>query len=68
MTTVINTSPNKDGSGGGFGFLFGIIALIIFVLLIVFYIVPALQRTGTSDTNIQVPDQVDVNVNTEGSE
>jgi hypothetical protein len=65
MTTIVN-SPAPQAESGGYGFLLGIIALIVFVLLFVFYGVPALRRMGpaqvTVPTEIKVPDQVDVNI------
>lgn len=64
MATIINT-PAADNSGSGMGFFFGIVLLIIFVLLVFLYGIPYVQRTMRSSTpQIQVPEKIDVNVNT----
>lgn len=65
MATVVNNPPaNSDGNGGGF--LLGVIVLIIFVILFVFYGLPMLRGTGggaTQAPQVNIPDKVDVNVN-----
>lgn len=65
MTTVVN-NPASQSESGGYGFLLGIIALIVFALIFVFYGVPALRRMGpaqiTVPTEIKVPENVNVNV------
>lgn len=65
MTTIVN-SPASQGESGGYGFLLGIIALLVVVVLFVFYGVPALRNMGpaqiTVPTEVKMPDQVDVNV------
>ncbi len=65
MTTVVN-NPAKQGESGGYGFLLGIIGIAVFVLIFVFYAVPALRRMGPAEitvpTQINVPENVDVNV------
>lgn len=65
MTTIVN-SPAGQSESGGYGLLLGIIAIIVFGLIFVFYGVPALRRMGpaqiTVPTEIKMPDKVDVNV------
>lgn len=65
MTTIVN-SPAPQSESGGYGFLLGIIAIIVVVVIFVFYGVPALRRMGpaqiTVPTEIKVPDNVNVNV------
>lgn len=65
MTTVVN-NPARSSESGGYGFLLGVIAIIVFVVLFVFYGVPAIRRMGpaqiTVPTEIQMPDKVDVKV------
>lgn len=65
MTTIVN-SPAGQNESGGYGFFLGIIAIIVFVLIFVYYGVPALRRMGpaqiTVPTEIKMPDKVDVNV------
>ncbi|MBP9669795.1 hypothetical protein KBD75_00125 [Candidatus Woesebacteria bacterium] len=65
MTTVVN-NPARSSESGGYGFLLGVIAIIVLVALFVFYGVPAIRRMGpaqiTVPTEIQMPDKVDVQV------
>jgi hypothetical protein len=64
MATVVNTtSPGTSDSSGGLGFLFGIIALIIFLLLFWYYGLPLITRGGQSpqviapsQTQVEAPD------------
>lgn len=60
MATVVNT-PSSGGDGGGTGFLMGMVLLIVIVFLFIFYGLPMLRQSATPEVNI--PDQVDVNVN-----
>lgn len=67
MATVVNNPPaNTDGGNGGNGFLLGVIVLIVFVILFVFYGLPMLGNTannaGVQTPQVNVPDSVDVNV------
>ncbi|HUQ85860.1 MAG TPA: hypothetical protein VM077_06070 [Candidatus Limnocylindrales bacterium] len=68
MATVVNNPPAAAPSegGGGSGFLLGIIVLIVFVILFVFYGLPMLNNTasnaGVQAPQVNVPDKVDVNV------
>lgn len=56
-TTVVET-----GGGGGGGGVIAIVLLII-VVLVLLYVFRADLGFGTKDTNINVPDSIDVNVN-----
>ncbi len=68
MATVVNNPPttHTDGNNGS-GFLLGVIVLIIFVILFVFYGLPMLGNSvgntgGTQAPQVNVPGEVDVNV------
>ncbi len=61
MVVVNNTTPPSN-SGNGMGFLMGVILLIIFGFLLLSYGLPAL-RNATSAPQINVPGEIDVNVN-----
>lgn len=61
MATIINNPERRNSSG--MGFLLGVIVFIIFLVLVLYYGLPALQNMG--GTQINVPKQVDVNVNTQ---
>ena len=67
MTTVVN-NPAPTGthdSGSGMGFFLGLIVLLLLVFLFFVYGLPAL-RNSFSTPSINVPGQIDVNVNTPG--
>ncbi len=65
MVTVVN-NPAPQNESGGYGFILGILAIFIFMILFIFYGVPALRRMGspqiTVPTEIKMPDKIDVNV------
>jgi hypothetical protein len=62
MATIVNNPPAESNNGSnGMGFLIGVILLIAVVVLFFYYGLPALQNAGTPQVN--VPEQVDVNVN-----
>jgi len=56
-TTVIET----DGGGGGGGVL--AVVLLIIVVLVLLFLFRDQLGFGASKTEVQVPDQIDVNVN-----
>lgn len=64
--TVINNAPSpapvQESSGNGMGFLLGVILLIVFVFLLIYYGLPAIRNSFSSGTQINIPDKVDVNV------
>ncbi len=61
MVVVNNAAPATD-SGNGMGFLMGVILLIIFGFLVMYYGLPILQRM-TRAPQINVPGKIDVNIN-----
>ena len=63
MATIVNNPPanTSDSSGGGMGFLLGVIILVLFVLALIYMGLPYL-RSGFGGTQVNVPDKVDVNV------
>ncbi len=64
MATIVNNPPQNEKDSGG-GFFVGMILVVLFIILFIFYGLPLLQRGGqqSGGTNIQVPEQIDVNVN-----
>lgn len=80
MPTVIQNEPAAPvDTSGGMGNAFAIILLVIVVFLLLFYGLPALRGGGGGNstpapdesttiqegTDINVPDQIDVNINQE---
>lgn len=69
MVDIINTPARSES--GGVGVLLAGIVFVIFALLFIFYGLPAMRgtmqssTTDTSDNNgrIEIPDEIDVNVN-----
>lgn len=66
MTTIVNT-PAPSESGGGSGFLIGIIILVGFVAVLLYFGIPALKQMGPVQVNVPapevvVPNKIDVNV------
>ncbi len=60
-TTVVNTNPGTSSSDNGMGFLLGIILIILFIGLLLYYGLPYLQQS-MSGPQVNVPDHVNVNV------
>jgi hypothetical protein len=68
MATVVNNPGTTTDGGSGTGFLFGVILLIVFSLIMIFYGIPYIARSvsnvGVSQApQVQVPDKINVDVN-----
>jgi hypothetical protein len=63
MTTIVNTPPANDNSSNNVGMIVGFVGLILVVYLVFVYGIPAIQRVGSGTPQINVPSQVDVNIN-----
>lgn len=61
MTTIVNTPPSSNDSGGNMGMIIGLIVLVVFGYLFFVYGLPAVRQM-TSGTQINVPSEIDVNV------
>lgn len=66
MTTIINPG-NGNGDGNGVGTILAVVLVIVILILFFVYGLPAL-RGGNGGTNINVPDQIDVNVDGGGQQ
>lgn len=67
MTTIVNTPAPATEGGGGNGFLVGAVLLIVFVLVLLYFGIPAISRMGPVQVSvptpqINVPSKLDVNV------
>jgi len=66
MTTIVNSStPTNDSKG--YGFLIGVVAIIVFAILFIYFVLPAIRNTEPIQINvpapqINMPDKVDVNI------
>lgn len=65
MTTIVNTPPAQNEAGGSMGMIVGLIALILVAYLFFVYGLPALRNVQLGAPQINVPAQIDVNVNQE---
>ena len=58
MTTVINTPSVSNGDDSGFGFVVGVLFVIVLIGLFVLFALPYLknkQPTDTMNINVQLP-------------
>lgn len=62
MTTIVNTPPAKE-SDGGMGWIVGLIVFLVVAYLFIMYGLPALRNVQTGAPQINVPSQIDVNIN-----
>lgn len=64
MVTVVNTPPASDNSSGPMSMIIGLVVLLIIGYLLLVFGLPAFRQSVRSSTpQINVPDQIDVNVN-----
>ena len=68
MTTVVN-NPAPVQDNGGNGLLIGVLVLVVFVVLFLYFGVPAIRKmsAGPVEVNVQtpavtLPDKIDVNM------
>ncbi len=66
MTTIVNT-PAPTANSSGPQLIIGLVALALFVLFIVYFVVPMFRDMGPVQLNVPapqivMPDKVDVNV------
>ena len=66
MTTVVN-NPAPVADTGGNGFLIGAVVLVGFMMVLLYFGIPAIKRMGSLQINVPapqvvVPGKIDVNV------
>lgn len=69
MTTIVN-NPVPTRESGGSAFLVGIIVLVVFAGVLLYFGIPALKNMGPIQANIpapqvNIPEKIDVNVTQE---
>lgn len=70
MATIVNNpapSNTGDSSGGGMGFLLGVIVLVLFIAVLLYVGLPYLRSGFGGGTQVNIPDKVNVNVQGGGS-
>lgn len=64
MTTIVNTPPAADNSGGGpMGWIIGLVILLVLLYLGYVYGLPAIRNVQLGTPQINIPSQIDVNIN-----
>ncbi len=61
MATIVNSTPTETSSSSAVGIVLALIVLLVLAFILFVYGLPYLRRS--SGTQINVPDQLDVNVN-----
>ncbi|HNZ84629.1 MAG TPA: hypothetical protein PKH59_02070 [Candidatus Woesebacteria bacterium] len=64
MAEPVVIQSGGDSGNNGMGFILGIIALIVFAFLFIYYLLPVLKNQNSAP-QINVPDKVDLNINQE---
>ena len=67
MATVVNNPAPVAGNNDGNGFLIGIVLLIAFIAMLLYFGLPIIRNMGPVQVNVPapqvvMPDKVDVNV------
>ena len=67
MTTVVNNPAPSGDNNGGSSMLIGVVVLIGFVFVLLYFGLPVLRNMGPVQVNVPapqivVPDKIDVNV------
>lgn len=61
MTTIVNTPPAPTQSGNNIGMIVGLVSLTVIAYLFFVYGFPAIKKMSSPQINI--PSQIDVNIN-----
>lgn len=63
MTTIVNNPPSSDNSGGPVGWIVLLIILLVMGYIEFVYGLPALRRIQLGSPQVNVPSEIDVNIN-----
>lgn len=63
MTTIVNSPQPANNSGGPVGIIIALIVLVVLLYLGFVYGLPALRQMKSGTPQINVPSQIDVNIN-----
>jgi hypothetical protein len=64
MATIVNTPASGNTDSGSTGLLFGILLIVAMVLLFYFFGLPLIRGGYSSGPQVNVPDHMNVNVQT----
>ncbi|MFA5828703.1 MAG: hypothetical protein WC841_05095 [Candidatus Shapirobacteria bacterium] len=63
MATIVNT-PSSGESSGGMGMFLTAVLVIGLILVVGYFLLPAIRQGGQTNTpSIQIPEEVDININ-----
>ena len=63
MTTIVNTPPAAKEPGGGMGMIVGLVVLVVMTYLFFVYGLPAIRNVQVETPQINIPSEIDVNIN-----
>ena len=63
MTTIVNSPQPNNESNGSMGMVIGLIVLATVGLLFFVYGLPALRQMQFGNPQINIPNEIDVNIN-----
>jgi hypothetical protein len=63
MTTIVNSPQPANNSGGLVGIIIALIVLVVLLYLGFVYGLPALRQMKSGTPQINVPSEIDINVN-----
>lgn len=63
MTTIVNSPQPANNSGGPIGIIIALIVLLVLLYLGFVYGLPALRQMKSGTPQINVPSEINVNVN-----
>ena len=63
MTTIVNNPPPSNDSGGMAGLIIGLILVLVIVYVVIMYGIPAVQNMQLGSPQINIPSEIDVNIN-----
>lgn len=64
MTTIVNNpAPTSNENNGPIGLIIGTIAILVFAYIFITFGLPALRQVQVGTPQINIPSEVDVNIN-----
>ncbi len=63
MTTIVNNPPPSNESGGFAGIIIIAIVLLVIAYFVFMFGIPALRQMQVGTPQINVPSEIDVNIN-----